>query len=173
MIQKQKIKFVCYIRYKLGYELTIVLDWRSAWFSSEGLGSAFAVGVTGKECTDFMDGENKSLFKEKDLEVEGLSESGMSGIIRTVFSVSWDGFLPLKLFCEIMFLTDDLCLAELGLGGNPALVEPGLRMSILVKSDNAASKDLSGISKDERFGRLGGIKVASSLSYLWYHSHQN
>lgn len=60
-----------------------------------------------------------------------------------------------------MFITDDLSFAELGLGGNPALVELGLGMSILVKSDNAASNDLSGISKDGRFGRLGGIKVAS------------
>lgn len=65
-----------------------------------------------------------------------------------------------------MFLTDDFSFAEFGLGGNPALVEEGLGISILVKSYNALSKDRTGISRDERFGFLGCIKLASSLSYF-------
>lgn len=52
---------------------------------------------------------------------------------------------------------DDLNLAEGGLGGNPALVEVGLgaeEISILAKADDVFSRDLTGICKDDRFGRL-------------------
>ena len=61
---------------------------------------------------------------------------------------------------------DDLNLAELGLGGNPALVELGLGTSNLVKVDNMFSTALSGIWREERFGCLDccTIKVDSSLS---------
>lgn len=53
---------------------------------------------------------------------------------------------------------DDLNLAELGLGGSPTLLEQGLDaegISILTKVEMALSRDLSGICRDDRFGRLG------------------
>lgn len=125
------------------------------------------IGVSGKERIDLVVEENKTLFRENDLEVEGLSESGVSGIMRTVFSPSWVTFFVLVLFCGIRFFIDDMNLAEWGLGGNPDRAELGLGTSILVKLDNAFSKDLVGICREERFGRLVDCcrtKVASSLS---------
>lgn len=60
---------------------------------------------------------------------------------------------------------DDLTLAEFGLGGSPAL-EAGLGkggISTFVKVDKVFSKDLAGICKDDKFGRLDcGKKVVSS-----------
>lgn len=52
---------------------------------------------------------------------------------------------------------DDLTLAEFGLGGSPALVEAGLgteELSVLVKAEREFSRDLAGICKEERLGRL-------------------
>lgn len=101
------------------------------------------------------------MLRENDLEVVGLSkgpsDDGVSGMIRTVFSPSSDKFFALKLLWGSRFLMDDLNLAEGGLGGNPALVEVGLgaeEISILAKAEDVFSRDLTGICKDDRFGRL-------------------
>ena len=109
------------------------------------------------------------MLRENDLEVEGLfeglSEGGVSGAMRTVFSPSWERFFPLELFCGRRFFMDDINFAELGLGGNPFIVELGLGMSIRAKLDNVFSKDLTGTYKEKRFGRFGCcIKVPSSPS---------
>lgn len=139
--------------------------------SSAGFASV-PIGVSGKEWIDFVVEENKTLLRENDLEVEGLSESGMSGIMRTVFSPSRVTFFALVLFCGIRFFIDDMNLAEWGLGGNPDLEELGLGTSILAKLDNTFSKDLVGICRDERFGRLVDCcrtNVASSLSPFFFH----
>lgn len=48
---------------------------------------------------------------------------------------------------------DDLNFAELGLGGNPALVEVGLCVEVMLL-EKVLSRTLSGICKEERFGRL-------------------
>ena len=100
------------------------------------------------------------MLRENDLEVVGLSKApsddGVSGMIRTVFSPSSDKFLTLKLLWGSRFLMDDFNFAEGGLGGNPALVDVGLdieEISILVKADEF-SRDLTGICKDDKFGRL-------------------
>lgn len=69
------------------------------------------------------------MLREKDLEVEGLakgsSDGGVSGIMRMVFSASWDTFFTLRLLWGNKLFMDDLTLAEFGLGGSPAL-EAGL-----------------------------------------------
>lgn len=121
------------------------------------------MGVAGKECATFVDEGNKILLRENDLEVDGLSrgpsDDGVSGRMRTVLSPSWAMFFALKLRWGSKLLTDDLNLAELRLGGRPALEDEELGLgtegtSIVVKSDKQASKDRTGICKEERFGRL-------------------
>lgn len=61
----------------------------------------FAIGVTGKEFAALVDEEKKTLLREKDLEVVGLSrepsDGGVSGIMRTVLSASWGKFFTLRL----------------------------------------------------------------------------
>lgn len=135
-----------------------------------------ANGVTGNECAAFVDEGNRILLRERDLEVEGLwsrgpwSDGKVSGTIRTVLSQSCEQVFALKLLSETdsKFLTEDLTLAEFGLGGNP-LLEPGLDNvgpSDLVKEDNALSSDLAGICREERLGLLDcGIKEFWSFSF--------
>lgn len=132
----------------------------ASWFVSPAIsGFELAIGVAGKECAAFAEDGKKTLLRENDLEVEGLlgqpSDGSMSGIMRNVFSISWDMFFARKLLCGSIFLTDDLNLAEFGLGGNPALVELGLEgISIRIKEDTALSSDLLGIWREDRFGLL-------------------
>lgn len=70
---------------------------------------------------------------------------------------------------------DDLTLAEFGLGGSPAL-EAGLGtegISTLVKVDKVFSRDLAGICKDDKFGRLDcGIKEVPSLFSFRLHVYK-
>lgn len=70
--------------------------------------------------------------------------------------------LGVKLFillhCGGRFEIDDFARTEGGLGGKPALVEVGVaegRIFILVELSVEISKDLPGISKEDRLGRLG------------------
>ena len=56
-----------------------------------------------------------------------------------------------------MFFMDDFKPAEQGLGGSPPVVVVGLEtevISVLVL-EGRPSKDLAGISRKDRFGRLG------------------
>lgn len=63
--------------------------------------TGLASGVTGNE-HDLLDGEEKTLLRENDLEVEGLSagmsDFGMFEKIKHVFSASWDEDFGQKLF---------------------------------------------------------------------------
>jgi len=125
-----------------------------------------AIGVEGKECVLFDETEEKTLLRENCLDIAGLSccpsEDGVPGMRRIVLSPSGiDGFFVFKLLCGSRFLVDDFVLVEVGLGGKPAgpaLVVLGLGEDIFIfveLSGNAFSKDLAGICKEERFGRLG------------------
>lgn len=125
-------------------------------------GPAFATGVTGKERVPFADMAERTLVRENALDVEGLSccpsEDGVPGMRRIVLSLSGFEFFALKLRCGSRFLIDDFVLEEVGLGGSPALVEPGVSAAegifIRVEVGNGVSKDLAGICKEGRFGRL-------------------
>lgn len=153
--------------------LTEKSDSASRYFSGRDSEPELAIGVAGKECVAFSEGK-RTLLRENDLEVVGLSkgpsDDGVSGIIRTVFSPSSDKFLALKLLWGSRFFID-LNFTEGGLGGNPALVEVGLvaeEISILVKAGDVFSRDLTGICKDDRFGRLDcWTKEAPSPSSFW------
>jgi hypothetical protein len=102
----------------------------------------------------FADNEFMTFLKEKDLGV-GLScnpSDPVPGTRRFVRSPSCAEFLSLKLCWGMVFVIDDFGLAELGLGGSPALVELGLAdMLILVEVGTWLSNVLSGICR-ERFG---------------------
>lgn len=162
---------------KIRKELTGTSELLFDWVPSTPLASVFAVGVTGKECADVADWENKILLREKDLEVEGLSgglsESGVSGTMRTVFSPSCEVFLTLVLFWGSKLLTDEINLAECGLGGKPDRVELGLGLSILVKLEKESAMVLSGTWREERVGRLGcWVKADSCPSTCWLQHNQ-
>lgn len=105
--------------------LTEISEWPSNSVSITDWGPKFATGDTGKDWADFFE-EEKTLLREHVIEVDGLSNIGVSGISRTVFSPDWDKYLALKLPLGSRFLPDDINLAEFGLGGSPAPVELGL-----------------------------------------------
>lgn len=130
-------------------------------------------GVTGKEYVLLVETEDKTLMKENCLDVEGLSccpEEGVPGIRRTVLSPSEVKPFVLRLLCEKTLLIDDFVLVEFGLGGRPALAEPGLDKACVLAEGIGLSKVLTGICKDARFGRrelcacTTSLKVFASLS---------
>lgn len=104
------------------------------------------MGVTGNEHAFLVKGEENTLLRENEREVEGFS-SGISDFcvfekMRNVFSPSWDVFVQ-KLTCGSIFRIDDLNPAEQGLGGNPDLVDEGLDVIL----ESAFSNDLVGICR--------------------------
>lgn len=135
--------------------------------------SEIATGVTGKECAPLVEKEEKTLVKENCLDVDGLScfpsEDGVPGIRRTVLSPSGAELLVFRLRCGKKLLMDDFVLVELGLGGKPALTEPGLHKVYDLADGNEFSKVLSGICKEVRFGRreLGAEEISSLMFALW------
>lgn len=135
-----------------------------SWAESTDLAPEIAIGVAGKEWVLLAETE-KTLLSENCLDIEGLSfcpsEDCVPGMRRIVLSPSKiDGFFVFRLFCGSRFLMDDFDLEELGRGGKPA--DPAR-----AELGNAFSKDLAGISKEERFGgRLEWCAVTISPSLL-------
>ena len=125
-----------------------------------------AIGVEGKECVIFAETDEKTLLRENCLNIAGFSccpsEDVVPEMRRIVLSPSGiDEFFVFRLRCGSRFLMDDFVRVELGLGGKPggpALDVLGLGEVIFILVElggNAFSKDLAGICKEERLGRLG------------------
>ncbi|RRT49961.1 hypothetical protein B296_00042048 [Ensete ventricosum] len=137
--------------------LTSGLDRSTTCLSCVEDESELATGVTGKECVPLVEKEEKTLVKENCLDVDGLpccpSEDGVPGIRRTVLSPSGAELFVFRLRCGKKLLMDDFVLVELGLGGKPALTEPGLdkkRHQVTRRRKNPRSGDLPQRSGGQR-----------------------
>ncbi|RZS05972.1 hypothetical protein BHM03_00036613 [Ensete ventricosum] len=81
------------------------------------------------------------------------AEDGVPGIRRTVLSPSGAELFVFRLRCGKKLLMDDFVLVELGLGGKPALTEPGLdkkRHQVTRRRKNPRSGDLPQRSGGQR-----------------------
>lgn len=120
-------------------------------------GSGLATGVTGKECVLLAETEEKILVRENCFDVEGFSpcpsDDGVPGTRKTVFSPSVVKPFFLKLLWGNRLLSD-FDLVEIGLGGNPPLMEPGLKETYALAEDDVFSNVLDGICKEDRLGGL-------------------
>ncbi|RZS28364.1 hypothetical protein BHM03_00061952, partial [Ensete ventricosum] len=116
-------------------------------------GPQLATGVTGKECVCLVEPEDKALVEDKTLVIKncldvdacscGPCEEGVPGIRRTVLSPPGVEFLVLRLLCGKRLLMDDFALVEIGLGGKPALTEPGLDKTFDLAEGNGISRVLA------------------------------
>lgn len=136
--------------------------WHSISVAFNASVSEFEIGVAGEECEAFVDEAKRSLLREKDREVVGLSETlfdgCMSGKMGTIISSSGNERFAPKLFWGNKHLTDDLIFTEFGLGGNPPLTELALEVEVDGLSnfnrDEELSRVLIGISREDKLGRL-------------------